>query len=161
MILYIHSDASYLSEPKAHSRVGGYFYLGDPDEPADNPKPNGPIHIDSHIIKTSWQQPPKPKSEPSSTTARKGPTCLHENNPTGTKPRTNRTHPSHHRQLHSRWIRQPTHQDQAIQSNGHAILLDPGQSQTRPVPSPLATRRAEPRRLLHQAPPAHRPTMPT
>jgi hypothetical protein len=27
MVQYIHSDASYLSEPKARSRVGGYFYL--------------------------------------------------------------------------------------------------------------------------------------
>jgi hypothetical protein len=34
MILRIHSDASYLSEPNARSRVGGYFFLdgkGDPD----------------------------------------------------------------------------------------------------------------------------------
>jgi hypothetical protein len=29
MILYVHSDASYLSEPKARSRVGGYL-LGQP-----------------------------------------------------------------------------------------------------------------------------------
>ena len=51
MILYIHSDASYLSEPKARSRVGGYFYLGNKDEPPDNPKPNGAIHIESRIMK--------------------------------------------------------------------------------------------------------------
>jgi hypothetical protein len=51
MILYIHSDASYLSEPKSCSRVGGYFYLGNQDEPADNPKPNGPIHVESQIMK--------------------------------------------------------------------------------------------------------------
>jgi hypothetical protein len=47
----IHSDASYLSEPKARSRVGGYFYLGNKDEPADNPNPNGPIHVESRIMK--------------------------------------------------------------------------------------------------------------
>ena len=51
MILYIHSDASYLSEPKARSRVGGYFYLGNHDEPPDNLKPNGAIHIESRIMK--------------------------------------------------------------------------------------------------------------
>jgi Reverse transcriptase (RNA-dependent DNA polymerase) len=51
MVLYIHSDASYLSEPKARSRVGGYFYLGNRGEPADNPHPNGPIHIESRIMK--------------------------------------------------------------------------------------------------------------
>eukprot|EP00957_Ditylum_brightwellii_P001892 145292-Ditylum_brightwellii.AAC.1 len=27
MILRVHSDASYLSKPKARSRAGGYFYL--------------------------------------------------------------------------------------------------------------------------------------
>eukprot|EP00957_Ditylum_brightwellii_P185902 14153481-Ditylum_brightwellii.AAC.1 len=28
MVLRVHSDASYLSEPKVRSRAGGYFYLG-------------------------------------------------------------------------------------------------------------------------------------
>jgi hypothetical protein len=51
MALYIHSDASYFSEPKARSRVGGYFYLRHHDEPADNPQPNGPIHVESRILK--------------------------------------------------------------------------------------------------------------
>ena len=51
MILYVHSDASYLSEPRARSRVGGYFYLGNANEPADNPKPNGPIHVEARILK--------------------------------------------------------------------------------------------------------------
>jgi hypothetical protein len=51
MILYIHSDASYLSEPKARSRVGGYFYLGNNNEPAKNSHPNCPIHVESRIMK--------------------------------------------------------------------------------------------------------------
>jgi hypothetical protein len=51
MILYVHSDASYLSKPKARSRVGGYFYLGNPKEPTDNPQPNGSIHVESRILK--------------------------------------------------------------------------------------------------------------
>jgi hypothetical protein len=29
MILKVHSDASYLAEPKARSRGGGHYYLGD------------------------------------------------------------------------------------------------------------------------------------
>jgi hypothetical protein len=53
MKLYIHSDASYLSEPKARSKVGGYFYSGNSNESADNPKPNGPIHVESRIMKSS------------------------------------------------------------------------------------------------------------
>lgn len=36
MILKIHSDASYLSAPKARSRAGGHFYLG--DKPSNNPE---------------------------------------------------------------------------------------------------------------------------
>eukprot|EP00957_Ditylum_brightwellii_P103537 7888519-Ditylum_brightwellii.AAC.1 len=28
MILRVHSDASYLTKPKARSKTGGYFYLG-------------------------------------------------------------------------------------------------------------------------------------
>jgi hypothetical protein len=47
MILHIHSDASYLSEPKARSRVGGYFYLGNGTH---NPPINGAIHVVSQIM---------------------------------------------------------------------------------------------------------------
>jgi hypothetical protein len=50
MILYVHGNRSYLSKPKARSRVG-YFYLGSPNEAVDNPKPNEPIHVKSHILK--------------------------------------------------------------------------------------------------------------
>ena len=35
MILKIHSDASYLSEPRAKSRVGGHYYLGQNDDNMD------------------------------------------------------------------------------------------------------------------------------
>ena len=37
MVLAVHSDASYLSEPKARSRAGGHFFLtADTDEPPNN-----------------------------------------------------------------------------------------------------------------------------
>ena len=37
MVLVVHSDESYLSKPKAHSRAGGHFFLSsDCDDPADN-----------------------------------------------------------------------------------------------------------------------------
>ena len=54
MILHIHSNASYLSEPKARSRVGGYFFLDGKDNPdpgAPPPQLNGPIHIESRILR--------------------------------------------------------------------------------------------------------------
>ena len=37
MVLVVHSDASYLSEPKARSRAGGHFFLSSYcEDPADN-----------------------------------------------------------------------------------------------------------------------------
>lgn len=52
MILHIHSDASYLSEPKARSRVGGYFFLNGYDDPNAESQPhNGAIHIVSKILR--------------------------------------------------------------------------------------------------------------
>ena len=49
MILKIHSDASYLSEYGARSRVGGYFFLG--NDKADHTDVNGPIAIECSLLK--------------------------------------------------------------------------------------------------------------
>jgi hypothetical protein len=54
MILKLHSDASYLSEPEACSRVGSFHYLGNnqpiiSDEPPE--PPNGAILVISNIMK--------------------------------------------------------------------------------------------------------------
>jgi hypothetical protein len=48
MILAIHSDASYLSEPKARSRAGGHFFLS---YDTNTPPNNGAILNIAHIIK--------------------------------------------------------------------------------------------------------------
>ena len=55
MILHVHSDAYYLSEPKARSRAGGHYFLSNrsPDPtrgPNTNPTLNGPIHTVSNIM---------------------------------------------------------------------------------------------------------------
>ena len=55
MHLWAHTDASYLSESKARSRCGGFYYLSSrpslPIAPNDNPPPlNGPIMANSKII---------------------------------------------------------------------------------------------------------------
>eukprot|EP00957_Ditylum_brightwellii_P133832 10204228-Ditylum_brightwellii.AAC.1 len=57
MILHIHSDALYLSEPEVHSRTGGHFFLSsvpeDPNKPLTVPVPlNGPIHTACKILQT-------------------------------------------------------------------------------------------------------------
>jgi len=49
MILGIHSNASYLSEPKAHSHAGGHFFLSNGTNEAPN---NGAILNISQIIKS-------------------------------------------------------------------------------------------------------------
>jgi hypothetical protein len=51
MILNVHSVASYLSAPRAHSRAGGYFFLGSIPVDGDPIKPNGAIHITCTILK--------------------------------------------------------------------------------------------------------------
>ena len=48
MVMSVHSDASYLSEPKARSRAGGHFFLSDHSE---NPPNNGAVLNIAQIIK--------------------------------------------------------------------------------------------------------------
>jgi hypothetical protein len=48
MVLAIHSDASYLSEPKARSRAGGHFFMS---ENVADPNDNGAVHTIAKIIK--------------------------------------------------------------------------------------------------------------
>jgi hypothetical protein len=50
MILYIHSDASYLSEREAKSRAGGFFYMGNSANTA-NRITNGATFIISTVLK--------------------------------------------------------------------------------------------------------------
>jgi hypothetical protein len=51
MQLKIHSDASYLSEPKAKSRICGYFYLVNKSESRMKPLSNGPILCHTAVLK--------------------------------------------------------------------------------------------------------------
>jgi hypothetical protein len=52
--LKIHSDASYLSEPKAKSKNGGYFYLGKNTISSKIPLSNGPVlchtTVPKHVV---------------------------------------------------------------------------------------------------------------
>ena len=56
MVLWAHSDASYLSVPKARSRAGGYLYLSAcPNTPPSHltvpPPDNGPVDVLCHILR--------------------------------------------------------------------------------------------------------------
>ena len=49
MVLKIHTDASYLSELEAQSRVGGYFFMGDKTD--DDHEINGAVAIEVSALK--------------------------------------------------------------------------------------------------------------
>jgi hypothetical protein len=51
MQLKIHSDASYLSDPKAKSRNGVYFYLGNKTSSPKKPPSNGPLLCHTTVLK--------------------------------------------------------------------------------------------------------------
>ena len=50
MILNVHSDASYLSEPRARSHIGGIFFLGSNPLTHQPIQLNGPIHVSASNI---------------------------------------------------------------------------------------------------------------
>jgi hypothetical protein len=50
MVLWIKSDAAYLTEPKARSRAGGYHYLG--NTPDRSKMHNAPIHNVSKVLRS-------------------------------------------------------------------------------------------------------------
>ena len=49
MVLNIHSDASYLSEPRARSRLGGTYFMGSLPKNGKPIQINGPIQIHASI----------------------------------------------------------------------------------------------------------------
>jgi hypothetical protein len=51
MVLYVHSDASYLSESGARSRAGGIFFLSGTVAKDENVPLNGAVHVTSTIMK--------------------------------------------------------------------------------------------------------------
>jgi hypothetical protein len=51
MQLKIHSDALYLSEPNAKSRIGGYFYLGNKTNSRMKPLSNGTLLCHTTVLK--------------------------------------------------------------------------------------------------------------
>ena len=56
MKLAAHSDASYLSEPKARSRAGGHFFLSsDTQAPANNGAVLNIAHIIKHVMTSATE----------------------------------------------------------------------------------------------------------
>ena len=51
MVLNIHSDAFYLSEPRARSRLSGYFFLGEVPKKGENIQMNGNMFVSCGILR--------------------------------------------------------------------------------------------------------------
>ena len=51
MLLQVHTNASYLNEPKARSAIGGHYSLGDSLAPGKLIKLNGAVHLLCTILK--------------------------------------------------------------------------------------------------------------
>ena len=51
MVLNIHSDASYLSEPRAKSRLAGHFFLGSVPKKGESIKMNGAIYVACGVLR--------------------------------------------------------------------------------------------------------------
>eukprot|EP00957_Ditylum_brightwellii_P000162 12862-Ditylum_brightwellii.AAC.1 len=51
MVLNIHTDTSYLSEPNAHSTAGGHYFLGSVPQQGKPILLNGTVHILCQVIK--------------------------------------------------------------------------------------------------------------
>ena len=51
MVLNVHSDASYISTPKARSRAGGYFFLVSLPKHGQPIQLNGAIHVYCTVLK--------------------------------------------------------------------------------------------------------------
>ena len=51
MVLNIHSDASYLSEPRGRSRLAGYFFLGSVPKDDEDIKVNGNIYVACGVLR--------------------------------------------------------------------------------------------------------------
>ena len=51
MMLWVDSDASYLAEPEAKSRIAGFFHLSQHPNITSNPNINGPIHVECKSLR--------------------------------------------------------------------------------------------------------------
>jgi hypothetical protein len=128
MIFHTHSDASYLSESEAKSRAGGFFYMGNTSK-NDKKLTNGAILIFSKVLKHVMS---------SAAEAEIGAVFI--NAKEGAVLRTTLEELGHKQPPHQWKQTIPMPQGTAMvklnktyKSHGHAILLDQGSGETRPI----------------------------
>ena len=142
MILYIHSEASYLSEPRARSRASGHYFLGDKlpymtMPPTNRPRLNGPMHSISQIMLNVMGSAAEAEIGAAYINGQEAFTDTHLT-PQNGAPTARHTSPS--RQLRRQELRQRHHEAKTIESDRHALLLDTRPHKPRSVPHLLAAR---------------------
>jgi hypothetical protein len=151
MVLAIHSDALYLSEPKARSRAGGHMFMTGKEEIPIN---NGAVHNISQIIRAVMSSAAEAELGALFINAKNS--RFHATNHHRTwRPTT--THPDANRQCHGTRTTQQQNLTLSTKGHGHAFPLAKVPQCPRTIPVLLETWHTEPGRLLHQAPPRHTP----
>ena len=159
VILHIDSDASYLSETRARSRTGGYYYLSSlPTDPKKSPNllppANGPIHTNFRIFKhfvASAEEAEAGGLLHNGQTAVPLIITLHELG--FTQPQTPiKIDNSAAKGIFTAVVRQ-----KKVQGNGHAILLDEGQGKTKRLFRLLESRKSKPGGLFQKTSPTTSP----
>jgi hypothetical protein len=164
MVHYLHSDASYLSEPQARSRVSGHFYLSskplDPTKPPPTQPPNnGVIHTVSNILKNVMSSATESEFAGLFHNAKDAEMIRIILSEMGypQPPTPIQTDISCTTGITNSTIRQRHHPPRQVQGHGHVILLDSRSHTPRPLPRLLEKRLRKSRRLFYKAL-SHRPS---
>ena len=131
MIIQIYSDASYISEPEARSRAGGYFFLGTKFNTLiqDITPYNGPVNVECSILRNVMVSDTEEELGGLLKTAKKRISCGWP---------YQRWDTNNHRQLWQRIIQQQTvlstEKKRYVLSNRHRIILGQRQNPTESFP---------------------------
>jgi hypothetical protein len=132
MILHIHSDASYLSEKEAKSRAGGFFYMGS-NINTDNKLTNRAILIISKVLKHVMSSAAEAEIGAVFINAKEG-AVLHTTLEELGHPQPPTAPPHQWKQTIPRpQVTSMVQYKKRNKSNGYALLLDKGQSETRTI----------------------------
>eukprot|EP00804_Cyclotella_cryptica_P023112 CCRYP_000353-RD/>CCRYP_000353-RD protein AED:0.34 eAED:0.30 QI:0/0/0/1/0/0/2/0/454 len=144
MVLAVHSDASYLSEPKARSRAAGHFFLS--TAAAASPNNGANLNI-AHIIKHVMASATEAELAALYIVAREA--VYIRINPRGTRTQAT-SYPTANGQLHGRSCLQWENPTQKNQGNGHTFPLAQRSRMPRTIPHLLAAWKIELCRLLDE-----------
>jgi hypothetical protein len=129
MILYIHSDASYISEREANSRAGGFFYMGNSAD-TDKKLTNGAIFIISTVLKHVMSLAAEAEIGAVFYKCQRRSSPLHN---IGRIRASSAPHTFRNRQHHCHRLQQWNNKTKTHKSNGYTFLLDKRQSQAREI----------------------------